>query len=547
MPRCVPWDRFLDILPFISQAFETAHILVLETNRNNISRYPPSVEVVPFEGSKFTEPLLHSHFDSNDDLNQFDTLVIPVSNYSCDGFEELIAFGLSFAPGSTYLIYPNNRIEALKDRKSLVDFNSETRVSNPDLYPLAKHLARHFNCTDFIILNGKELHRLESIRREFDVTIGSDPVQINQQRLSHSIIVCEDIAAVGQSDIDSEFLKNAFETAPVALISTSIADKNQSVQDLLKIKPEFTGMLRSTSLDSAKGHSVEVISSRLAPSGKSVPNDFRVVAFMPVFNEEDIIEHSLEKLIDSGVEVYVIDNWSTDSSADIAKEFIGKGVIDVERFPQKGSRKVYPWRKILRRIEELAMSITGDWFMLHDADEIRQSPWKDVSLREAIFRVQKTGYNCVDHSLFNFHPVDDSFIPGTDFESHFRLFRQEDNPANRLQLKCWSNTGQRVNLADSGGHDVQFPGRKVFPFKFIIKHYPIRSQAHGERKILRERQTRWDESERKEGWHRHYDYISETSSFLKEKDELLKFDPETFYREMLFERLTGLTPSRRVR
>ena len=39
-----------------------------------------------------------------------------------------------------------------------------------------------------------------------------------------------------------------------------------------------------------------------------------------------------------------------------------------------------------------------------------------------------------------------------------------------------------------GGHDARFPGRRVFPYKFLLLHYPARSQEQGERKVFRDRQ-----------------------------------------------------------
>jgi hypothetical protein len=91
-------------------------------------------------------------------------------------------------------------------------------------------------------------------------------------------------------------------------------------------------------------------------------------------------------------------------------------------------------------------------------------------------------------------------------------------------VKGWKPQPAPVDLAGSGGHDVVFPGRRVFPYKFPIRHYPIRSQAHGERKILAERKSRFDPAERARGWHAHYDQFVEGSSFLWDPATLHRFD-----------------------
>ena len=84
------------------------------------------------------------------------------------------------------------------------------------------------------------------------------------------------------------------------------------------------------------------------------------------------------------------------------------------------------------------------------------------------------------------------------------------------------------------------PRPRVFPYKFLLRHYPIRSQAHGERKILHERRQRWDPAERARGWHVQYDHYGDAPSFLWKSDVLLPWDPEEFRCRHLLERLSGV-------
>src|SRR6185503_527627 len=64
--------------------------------------------------------------------------------------------------------------------------------------------------------------------------------------------------------------------------------------------------------------------------------EFSVTAFMTVFNEADILPWTIRHLIEQGVAVYVIDNWSTDDSAKIAQAF---PLVGYERFPTDGHRR----------------------------------------------------------------------------------------------------------------------------------------------------------------------------------------------------------------
>ena len=67
-----------------------------------------------------------------------------------------------------------------------------------------------------------------------------------------------------------------------------------------------------------------------------------------------------------------------------------------------------------------------------------------AGLRDALYHVQRCGYDAVDHTVIDFPPVEAALPPDDDFEAHMRHFE----------------FGRR-------------PGR-VFPYKFLAKHYPVR-------------------------------------------------------------------------
>jgi hypothetical protein len=79
----------------------------------------------------------------------------------------------------------------------------------------------------------------------------------------------------------------------------------------------------------------------------------------------------------------------------------------------------------------------------------------------------------------------------------------------------------------------------VYPYKFLLKHYPIRSHAHGERKVLRERIARWNQTERALGWHQQYDDMCHTRQFVRRAGGLIEFDARAFHERYLLERLSG--------
>lgn len=278
----------------------------------------------------------------------------------------------------------------------------------------------------------------------------------------------------------------------------------------------------------------------LSPAAsRTAPDGFRVVAILAAFNEADVILPAIRTLRSQGVEVHVIDNWSTDGTFELVEPLVGTDVIGLERFPAEGPTPTYQWARLLHRKEELAATLRADWFVHHDADEVRRSPWRGVGLREALAAVDRAGYDAVDHTCIDFVPVDDTYVPGTDFEEHFRHFRFGTRRGHFVRVNTWKRQEAPVDLAGSGGHNVRFPGRRVFPYKFLLKHYPIRSQAHGETKLFRERIARWDAEERRRGWHIQYDDVAPSASLLGDPRELLAWDGR-FEGDRLVERLSGV-------
>ncbi len=164
-------------------------------------------------------------------------------------------------------------------------------------------------------------------------------------------------------------------------------------------------------LDRIVGHQID-----RAPAG------FRVVAIMSVYNEEDILGPTLQALIDDRIDVYLIDNWSTDRTHQIAEAFLGRGLIAIERFPDQPT-SVFELSGLLSRVEAIAAGIPSQWFIHHDADERREGPWPGHSLRDALWAADRAGFNAIDHTVLNFRPVDNGFVSGTDYVEYFRQIR----------------------------------------------------------------------------------------------------------------------------
>jgi len=265
-----------------------------------------------------------------------------------------------------------------------------------------------------------------------------------------------------------------------------------------------------------------------------------VAAMLNVYNERDIIEPVARYLRNQQIQVHVIDNWSNDGTSEILARLHEEGVChNVLRFPEQDTQE-YNWRALLEHTAQYASRLDCDWAIHYDADEFRSGPWPNATLAEAITLVDHLGYSAVDFTLLNFVFTDDE-SPAAFSPERFKFFDFGRHPAHLQQVKAWKNTGQIVDLASSGGHIANFSGMRVFPLKFLTKHYPLRSVTHASTKIHRDRLPRIEREHRELGWHSHYDtYCTMPSLQPWRKYEAINFDPIVFSAEFLVERLSGV-------
>ena len=302
-------------------------------------------------------------------------------------------------------------------------------------------------------------------------------------------------------------------------------------------QPCFTLFEGTADLTQEGDTKITVMGTFNPPEVLASSRPIRVLAIMTAYNEGDIIEHTIRALISQGIDVYLIDKWSTDDTYQKASQFLDQGLIGIEQFPSSGPSQYYHWGELLKRVDALAMSMPHDWIIHHDADEIRYGPWPEVNLRDSLQMIDSLGYTAADHCLLNFQPIDNGYSSDISPEPYFKFFefgKSVDSP----QVKAWKNQFSLVHLDQFGGHSVRFPSLKVFPFQFIIKHYRIRSDDHGRKKVFQDRKSRWDPEERSKGWHIQYDSVQLDTSFIKSPENCFLFDEQSFYTDYLVERFT---------
>lgn len=459
--------------------------------------------------------------------------------------------------------------------KLLMKSGFESRFqSEPDVYPFAAFLGGRFECTYALVFGKPTARELLSLHPQFEI-IGIVPSpdlelcrhefgfgtwleensdaarSLPAEILNRAVVVCRDVNKFANPTSVLNRLKNWLEKAPVCVLTggeSEHAAGNGTQTDLERLlraegfKLEFMGLTASDNLNFEKKTALAVITKNCATTGPATsvaPASFRVVAFMAAYNEADIIVQSIKKWTDQGVYVHVLENWSTDATYDLAKELEGRLPVTVERFPQAGPSQYFDWGAMLGRMEMLAQELEADWFVRRGADEVLTSPWPGVSYRDALYLVDQAGFNCVDHTIVEFHPVDDGFETGMDHENYFRHFDLK-HLSHPKQRKAWKNYGIPISTVPSAGHDIVFAGRRIYPFKFLLKHYSFRSQTQAERKVFVERKARWNPKERARGWHIHYDAMKEGHRFVQLPAAKEVFDEADFNQTYLVERLSGI-------
>lgn len=135
--------------------------------------------------------------------------------------------------------------------------------------------------------------------------------------------------------------------------------------------PHLSGHTVDNDRQRLKRTSLAIIDPRRGNPTERAPDDFSVTAVIPVFNEVDVIEHTVRSLVDDGIHVRLVDSWSTDDTVARVRARGRQDMISIPRHPEHGPSETYDWTDLLRNAEAIAASIDDGWVIHHDADERR--------------------------------------------------------------------------------------------------------------------------------------------------------------------------------
>jgi glycosyltransferase involved in cell wall biosynthesis len=230
------------------------------------------------------------------------------------------------------------------------------------------------------------------------------------------------------------------------------------------------------------------------------------VAILCIRNEAVHIRRCLESLIGEGLEIILIDNDSTDQTRSIAAEFLGRGLLSIERLP---------WRGAFSLSDQLACKATivnhvpHDWIVHIDADEWLSSPQTGQSLVEGIAWADGTGANCINFDEFVFIPTHEQNFGGDHYHRKMLgyYFFQPTYP--RL-LRAWKRSAG-LNNERSGGHSLSGLDVRRFEHDFILRHYIVLGEEQAKSKYV---ERRFSAEDRAKGWHGNRVNITEDNLIL---------------------------------
>lgn len=223
----------------------------------------------------------------------------------------------------------------------------------------------------------------------------------------------------------------------------------------------------------------------------------RIVALLTCRNEELYIKRCLTHLHKQGIETCLIDNESNDNTLKIAKKFLRKGLFRIVTQPYPGYFDLVAQLKLK---EELIKEIDADWFIHHDADEIREAPTPYKNLRKGIEEADKQGYNAINFDEFVFLPTTfEENFENMDYVKKMKYYYFFE-PSPLRHIKAIKKMNNPIDIVSTGGHRINFEGIKIFPENFILRHYVVLSKEHAINKYCKERI--YSSTEIKErGWH----------------------------------------------
>ncbi len=219
----------------------------------------------------------------------------------------------------------------------------------------------------------------------------------------------------------------------------------------------------------------------------------RCAAVLCVRNERAQVRRAITDFVEQGIDVAIIDHESSDGTREICAEFLGKGVLAVESLAWAGA---FDLTAQLQAKQDLASRLDHDWLIHADADEWLQSPVPGETLLGGIERLDASGFDAVNFEEFVFLPGNGGIHEPSDCRREFLDYYFFAPGKSRL-MRAWRHRKGYTNV-DSGGHKLAGGEPSIAGQNFILRHYPVLSQAHA---IEKYGSRKFADADLDKGWH----------------------------------------------
>ena len=220
----------------------------------------------------------------------------------------------------------------------------------------------------------------------------------------------------------------------------------------------------------------------------------KVVAIIAVRNGESYVKYCLEYLFQNNIDVFLIENSSTDSTLVEINKVKSKRILGVHIEPYLGA---FDLANILAIKEEIRSQIDADWIIHQDIDEILQSEYRNETLFDSICRISASGYQAINCKEFVFIPESENAnYEGKDYHQFMQYF-YHFAPAPKRLIRIFENSDNISNIK-FGGHRLDSDNVRLYPSDLSLRHYIALSMPHFRKKYS----TRiFEKTALAKGWH----------------------------------------------
>jgi hypothetical protein len=240
----------------------------------------------------------------------------------------------------------------------------------------------------------------------------------------------------------------------------------------------------------------------------------KLVAIVCVRNEQMHIEACIRSLLDEGLSIALLDHGSTDDTVNIARQFLGAGVLTIQPLEWSGN---FSLDAQVRAKVALMATLSYDWVISVDADEWLQAPAEFATLREGIEHATALGYNCINFDEFVFLPARGEDFEVPDYRRRMRRYYFFEPRPMRLP-RAWSREVSPLGPEDCV-HQTSGVSIRMYPQNFILRHYIVLSHQQAVGKYVG---RNFAQEDLQRGWHANRLQLDERKLALPETDVLLE-------------------------